>query len=74
MKTGTLKNKTVKLVIKRHGQPNELHYAEPGTGVTWEGQEGNPEHYGGRRILYCLLETGESIGLEEDEVDWEETE
>lgn len=74
MKTGTLKHKTLKSVVKWYGQPDELHYADPGTGVTWNGKEGNPEHYGGRRILWCELETGESVGLEMNEVEWNEKE
>lgn len=75
MRTGTLKNKTLKYVSKSlHGHPDVLHFAAPGTGVTWNGKEGNPEHYGGRRILWCELETGESVGLEMHEVEWNEEE
>lgn len=71
IKTGKLKERTVKLVWKNYGEPNTYWYAEPGTGVTWSGESGNPEYYGGRTILWCTLDTGESLGLEEGEVDWE---
>lgn len=72
IKTGKLKERTIKMVWKDYGKPNTYWYAEAGTGVTWSGGSGNPEHYGGRMILWCTLDTGESLGLEEGEVDWDE--
>ena len=74
-KTGLLKERTVKLVQKhRDGRPDTLYYAEPGTGVTWTGEAGDPRYYGGRAILWCTLDTGESLGLTYAEVDWNEEE
>lgn len=74
MKTGKLKKRTLKLIHKHPGgypSPTKYYYAEPGETVYWDGQSGNPEHYGGRVILWCVLETGESVGLEESEVEWD---
>lgn len=73
-RTGTLKERKVKLVWKNHGSPNSYWYAEPGERVTWAGDEGSPENYGGRRVLWCTLWSGEDIGLEESEVNWDEAE
>lgn len=75
MKTGKLKERTLKFVHKHpdgYPSPTKYYYAEPGTKVQWGGGEGNPEYYGGRRILWCTLETGEQVGLEESEVEWDE--
>lgn len=76
MKTGKLKERTLKLIIKHDEGRDTLLYAEPGTGVTWEGgsNEGYEDCYGGRRLLWCRLKTGESVGLEESEVEWDEAE
>lgn len=71
IKTGKLKSRQIKIAVKNYGFKDVYHYAEPGTGVTWLGESGNPEYYGGRTILWCTLDTGESLGLEEHEVDWE---
>lgn len=71
-KTGKLNTKKLKGVVKWYGKNDELHYAEPGTRVTWYGKEGNPENYGGRRILWCDLETGETLGVEMHEIEWDE--
>lgn len=76
MKTGKLKNRTIKFIIKNpHGPGTDVYrYAEPGEVVTWGGgtNEGYEDCYGDRRILWCTLWSGESIGLEEDEVEWDE--
>lgn len=74
MKTGKLKERKVKLVIKHHDQPDEVLYAEAGEKVSWDGgsNKGYEDCYGGRRVLWCTLWSGESIGLEESEVDWDE--
>ena len=74
MKTGKLKERKVKLIIKNPQGPNtdEFLYAEAGEEVYWEGgtNEGFEHYYGDRRILWCTLWSGESIGLEESEVEW----
>ena len=72
IKTGKLKSRQIKLVVKNYGFKDVYHYAEAGTGVTWSGDSGDPDHYGGRMILWCRLDTGESLGLEAGEVDWDE--
>ena len=74
MKTGKLKKRQVKLIIKNPYGPNTdvYHYAEAGEEVYWAGNTGNPEYYGGRDIRWCTLWSGESIGLEADEVEWDE--
>lgn len=74
MRTGKLKERQVKFIVKNPYGPNTdvYHYAEAGEEVSWCGGRGNPEHYGGREILWCTLWSGESIGLEEDEVAWDE--
>lgn len=72
VRTGKLKERTLKFVIKHDDGHNEYLHAEAGEEVYWEGGRGNPEHYGGRDILWCTLWSGESIGLEESEVEWDE--
>lgn len=78
MKTGKLKNRKIKLIVKMYDDnynklPTEYEYAEAGTVVLWDGvsRAENPEHYGGRKVLWCDLETGESLGLTKEEVDWD---
>ena len=77
MRTGKLKERTLKLIHKHpdgYPSPTKYYYAEPGTRVTWGGGSngGYEDCYGGRRLLWCKLETGESVGLEESEVEWDE--
>lgn len=76
MKTGKLKERQAKLIVKNPYGPNTdvYHYAEAGEEVTWDGgsNEGYEDCYGGRRVLWCRLWSGESIGLTEDEVEWDE--
>lgn len=76
MKTGKLKERTIKLIHKHpdgYPSPSKYYYAEAGEEVYWDGGRGDPEHYGGRDILWCTLWSGESIGLEESEVEWDES-
>ena len=79
MKTGKLKERTIKLVIKRYDGnyneiPTEYVYAEAGEAVLWDGtsKTGNPEFYGGREVLWCKLGSGEDLGLTYEEVEWDE--
>lgn len=76
LKTGKLKERQVKLIVKNPYGPNTdvYHYAEAGESVTWGGgsNEGYEDCYGGRRVLWCTLRSGESIGLTEEEVEWDE--
>lgn len=75
VRTGKLKERQLKLIHKHpdgYPSPTKYFYAEAGEEVTWGGGRGNPEHYGGREILWCTLWSGESIGLTEDEVEWDE--
>lgn len=76
MKTGKLKERTVKLIIKNPNGPgtDEYLHAEAGEEVYWDGgtNEGYEHCYGDRRVLWCTLWSGESIGLEESEVEWDE--
>lgn len=76
MKTGRLKHRTLKFIHKHpdgYPSPTKYYYAEAGEEVSWDGgtNEGYEQHYGGRRLLNCKLWSGESIGLEEGEVEWE---
>lgn len=73
MKTGKLKHRKIKLVNKNPFGPGTdvLYYAEAGERVSWEGKVGSAEYYG-REILWCKLWSGESIGLEPEEVKWDE--
>ena len=78
MKTGKLKERKIKLIHKHPvgwGSPDKYYYAEAGEEVYWEGgsNEGYEDCYGDRRILWCRLLSGESIGLEESEVEWDES-
>lgn len=80
MKSGKLKGRKIKLIYKSYDEnyrklPTQYHYAEAGETVLWDGESSNVGHegsYGGRTLLWCHLETGESIGLEESEVEWDE--
>lgn len=74
MKTGKLKERKIKLIIKPDSGKNFYHYAEAGEEVYWEGgsNEGYEDCYGGRTVLWCKLWSGESIGLEPEEVEWDE--
>lgn len=77
MKTGKLKERKIKLIHKHpdgYPSPTKYFYAEAGEEVTWEGKtnEGYEDCYGDRRVLWCTLWSGESIGLEESEVEWDE--
>lgn len=76
MKTGKLKKRTIKFVIKNPVGPGTdvLHYAEAGEEVFWGGgtNQGYEDCYGGRIVLWCKLWSGESIGLELEEVEWDE--
>ena len=78
MKTGTLKERQIKLIRKMYDEnynklPTEYDYAEDGEVVYWDGQKAdNPEHYGGREVLWCRLHSGESIGMTHEEVEWDE--
>ena len=75
MKTGKLKERTIKLIVKHDSRQDTFHYAEADEEVYWDGQRtDHPEYYGGRDILWCKLWSGESIGLEESEVEWDEAE
>lgn len=75
MRTGKLKERTVKVIIKNPNGPgtDEYLYAEAGEEVYWDGgtNEGYEHCYGDRRVLWCTLETGEQLGLEESEVEWD---
>ena len=77
MKTGKLKERQLKLVHKHpdgYPSPTKYYYAEAGEEVIWDGgRTDHPEYYGGRDILWCRLWSGESIGLEESEVEWDES-
>lgn len=76
MKTGKLKERKIKLIHKHpDGYPSltRYYYAEAGEEVYWDGGRcEDPANYGGRDILWCRLWSGESIGLEESEVEWGE--
>ena len=76
MKKGRLKERRIKLIWKHpdgYLSPTKYFYAEAGEEVTWDGERtDHPEYYGGREILWCRLWSGESIGLTEDEVEWDE--
>lgn len=73
MKTGKLKERRIKLVVKNYGEPDKFLYAEAGEAVRWDGGRAeHPEHYGGREVLWCTLHSGESIGLEYEEVEWDD--
>lgn len=75
VRTGKLKERTIKLIIKNPRGPgtDEYLYAEAGEEVYWDGgRTDHPEYYGGRDILWCRLWSGESIGLEESEVEWDD--
>lgn len=79
MRTGKLKERKVKLVIKGYDEnynklPTEYVYAEAGVVVLWDGvsQAENTAFYGGQQVLWCKLGTGESLGLTKEEVDWDE--
>lgn len=74
VRTGKLKERTIKFIIKNPNGPgtDEYLYAESGEKVYWDGRRGNPEHYGGRGILWCRLWSGEGIGLGESEVEWDD--
>lgn len=73
VKTGTLKERTIKLIVKHDDGHNEYLYAEAGEEVYWDGgsNEGLEDCYGGQDVLWCTLWSGESIGLEESEVEWD---
>lgn len=78
MKKGKLKERQLKLVHKHpdgYPSPSKYYYAEAGEEVHWEGDsnEGYEDCYGDRRVLWCTLWSGESIGLEESEVEWDDT-
>ena len=77
MRTGKLKERKIKLVHKHPDgwrSPDKYYYAEAGEEVYWEGgsNEGYEHCYGNRRVLWCTLWSGEPIGLEESEVDWDD--
>lgn len=76
VKAGKLKERTIKITIKNpHGPGTDKHlYAEAGEEVYWDGEtnKGYEDYYGGREILWCRLWSGESIGLEEREVEWDD--
>ena len=78
MKTGTLKERQVKLIRKMYDEnynklPTKYDYAEAGEAVYWDGRRAeNPEYYGGRELFWCKLWSGESIGLTYEEVDWDD--
>lgn len=75
LKSGKLKERTIKFIIKNPHGPgtDEYLYAEAGEEVCWDGGRcEDPANYGGRDILWCTLWSGESIGLEEGEVEWDE--
>lgn len=76
MRTGKLKERQLKLVHKHpdgYPSPSKYYYAEAGEEVYWDGGRcEDPANYGGRDILWCTLWSGESIGLEESEVEWDD--
>lgn len=73
---GTLRERTRRLVIKNHGQPDQHLYAEAGENVYWAGQSnfGAEHHYGGRLLLWCYFETGDSAGIEPSKIEWKASE
>ena len=78
MKTGKLKERKVRLIIKDYDEnyrrlPTEYRYAEAGDVVYWDGgRTDHPEFYGGREVLWCELQSGEQVGLTYEEVEWDE--
>lgn len=74
MRTGKLKERTIKLIVKHDNGRDTFHYAEAGEEVYWDGgsNEGYEHCYGGRNVRWCTLWSGEGIGLEESEVEWDD--
>lgn len=76
VRTGKLRERKLKLIHKHpdgYPSPSKYYYAEAGEEIYWDGGRcEDPEFYGGRDILWCRLWSGESIGLEEREVEWGE--
>jgi len=73
--TGSLKPRTLYLVIKYDNGIDEAFYAPSGSKVTWDGirsNEGHEDAYGGKRLLWCELPDFQStLGLEYEDVEWE---